>query len=381
MTTKRESYDNEILNLRAFYLVLLKKIWIIPALTIMGAVVAGIIYFLSNVVYAPARNYVTESTLYIYFAYDENKGSEVDAYNAYTWNLLVKADFEGLKGIIDETRENNILDGIMKNLEENGYKEGSNITRDEVIASINADIPSDVRVMVVTVKNPDRELSGAIADATNAALINYGNSDSAFNQIKLIGRTDTKIELLPDRMGVAVIFGAVLGFVFAFLGLLFGKAMDDAVYVPEDVEKRYGIPVLGVVSSEGAKEPAFLRNELLFTFKEKLKNERNIAVISADDKKGSKNADEAVLRLTEVIGKGLPEGMPSLKAMALPGNDNESLEKLSHVDGAIIAIRMGDHNGAMTGHLISLLKKLDCRVLGIVITDADINLLERYLGL
>lgn len=381
MTTKRESYDNEILNLRAFYLVLLKKIWIIPALTIMGAVVAGIIYFLSNVVYAPARNYVTESTLYIYFAYDENKGSEVDAYNAYTWNLLVKADFEGLKGIIDETRENNILDGIMKNLEENGYQEGSNITRDEVIASINADIPSDVRVMVVTVKNPDRELSGAIADATNAALINYGNSDSAFNQIKLIGRTDTKIELLPDRMGVAVIFGAVLGFVFAFLGLLFGKAMDDAVYVPEDVEKRYGIPVLGVVSSEGAKEPAFLRNELLITFKEKLKNERNIAVISADDKKGSKNADGAVLRLTEVIGKGLPEGMPSLKAMALPGNDNESLEKLSHVDGAIIAIRMGDHNGAMTGHLISLLKKLDCRVLGIVITDADINLLERYLGL
>ncbi|WP_026491617.1 hypothetical protein [Butyrivibrio sp. XPD2002] len=377
MATKRESYDNEILNLRAFYLVLLKKIWIIPVAAVIGAIVAGIIYFLANVVYAPARNYVTESTLYITFAYDENKGTEVDFYNAYTWNLLVKAEDQNLV----EKTDYNILDGIMEKLDEAGYHEGSDVTREEVIASVNADIPSDVRVMIFTVSNPKRELSGAIADAANAALVEYGKNNEAFTQIKLLGRTDTKMELIPDKMAVAVIFGAVLGFVFAILVLLFSKAMDDAVYVPEDVERRYNLPVLGVLTSDGVEEPSFFRNELLFMFREKLKNEKSVALISADDRKGSEKAEETVSRLKSVIGNGIPEGMAEVVPMTLPGNSNDSAAKLSSVDGAVIAVSMGTHNGAMTEHLISLLRKLGCNVCGIVITDADIKLLNRYLGL
>ena len=133
MAAKRENYDNEILNLRAFYLTLLRKIWILPLAALIGAIVAGGIYFLANVVYAPARNYVTESTLYIDFAYDENKGAQVDAYNAYTWNLLIRTDDNTLGGIIENDTTYNILDGIMENLESAGYREGENITRDEVV--------------------------------------------------------------------------------------------------------------------------------------------------------------------------------------------------------------------------------------------------------
>ena len=377
MTTKRESYDNEILNLRAFYLVLLKKIWLVPVVAVLGAIVAGIIYFLANVVYAPARNYVTESTLYIYFAYDENKRSEVDFYNAYTWNILVKAEDSNL----EVRTEYNILDRIMENLEAAGYKEGVDITREEVKASVNADIPSDVRVMIFTVSNPDRELSGAIADAANAALVEYGKANYAFTHIELLGRSDTRLELIPDRMGVAVIFGAVLGAVLACLSLLFSKAMDDAAYVPEDLERRYNLPVLGVLSKEGEEEPSFFRNELLLTFKEKLKTEKNIVIISADDKNGAETAEAVVKRLKNVIGNGLPEGCPVFKPMSLPGNDNDSASQLSSMDGAIIAVQMGKHNGAMTEHLISLLKKLGCKVCGMVVTDADMKLLNRYLGL
>ncbi|WP_408070017.1 hypothetical protein [Butyrivibrio sp. JL13D10] len=377
MATKRENYDNEILNLRAFYLVLLKKLWILPIAAATGAIIAGIIYFLANVVYAPARNYVTESTLYIYFAYDENKKAEVDFYNAYTWNILVKAEDSNLEIKTDY----NILDKIMENLEDAGYKEGVNITREEVVSSVNADIPSDVRVMIFKVSNPDREKSGAIADAANDALVEYGKANYAFTSIEILGRSDTKLELIPDRMGVAVIFGAVLGFVLSVLTLIFSKAMDDAIYVPEDAEKRYNLPVLGVLSGEGAEEPSFFRNELLLSVKSQLKAEKSLVLISADDKTGSEKAEIIAKRLKEVVGNGLPDGMPTIQPMSLPGNDNDSAQQLSNVDGAIIAISMGTHNGAMTEHLISLLKKLGCKVCGIVVTDADMKLLNRYLGL
>jgi hypothetical protein len=139
--------------------------------------------------------------------------------------------------------------------------------------------------------------------------------------------------------------------------------------------------VLGVLSKEGEEEPSFFRNELLLTFKEKLKTEKNIVIISADDKNGAETAEAVVKRLKNVIGNGLPEGCPVFKPMSLPGNDNDSASQLSSMDGAIIAVQMGKHNGAMTEHLISLLKKLGCKVCGMVVTDADMKLLNRYLGL
>ena len=378
MAAKRENYDNEILNLRAFYLTILKRIWILPIAAVIGAVIAGIIYFLVTCVYAPDRNYVTESTLYIYFAYDENKGSVVDSYNAYTWNLLVKTQDNTLGGIIENDTDYNILNGIMDNLDNAGYKD---VSRDEVIASINADIPSDVRVMIFTVKNPDKELSGAIADAANQALKTYGKKDTAFTEIKLLGRSDTKLEVLTDRMGVAVALGAVVGFILSMIALLLIRSMDDEVYVPEDVERRYSLPVLGVLSPADEKEPSFFRNELLLTFKENFKAPLKLALISADDREGAENAVKASDRLKEVIGEGLLNDMPVFCEMPLPGNDNDSREKLSHVDGAIIVMSMGKHNGAMTEHMISLLNKLKCKVYGIVIVDADMKFLNRYLGL
>ena len=106
-----------------------------------------------------------------------------------------------------------------------------------------------------------------------------------------------------------------------------------------------------------------------------------VAVISADDTEGTENAMEGADRLKEIIGDGLKAEMPQLCVMPLPGNDNESREKLSHVDGAIILVSMGEHNGAMTEHLISLLNKLKCKIYGIVIADADMKFLSRYLGL
>ncbi|WP_029323226.1 YveK family protein [Butyrivibrio sp. AE3004] len=377
MASKRENYDNEILNLRAFYLVLLKKLWILPVAAIIGGVIAGLIYFMANVVYAPARNYVTESTLYIYFAYDENKGSEVDFYNAYTWNILVKAEDTNLPIKADD----NILDRIMENLANEGYREDVDVTRQDVISSVNADIPSDVRVMLFTVKNPDRELSGAIADAANEALVAYGEKNEAFTSIKLLGRSDTKLELLPDRMGVAVALGAAIGLVLAVLTLLFVSLVDDIVYVPEDVQRRYALPVLGILSGKGQEEPSFFRNEMILAFREKLKSVSKAAIICVDDKNGKIKAESAQSRIGEVLGDGLKSEVPEFITMTLPGNDNESFEKLSHVDGVIIAVSMGKHNGAMTEHLISLLKKIDCRICGIVITDADMKFLKRYLGL
>ncbi len=366
MARNKENYDNEIVNLRAFYLRLLRKVWLIPLAAVIGAVIGGVIYFLATVVYAPARNYKADSTLYIYFAYDEDKGSQVDYYNAYTWNTLIKTDEA-------------VIDVVIDNLEGMGYTD-DRFSKEKVVSALSADIPSDVRVMILTVTAPDKESCEAILAAADNALVMYGESNTAFKQIKLLGKTEAGLEVITDRTVAAVILGAVCAVILMMLVELLIESMDDAIYVPEDAEKRYGLPVLGVMTTQG-ESPAFFRNEILALSDKYLHDASKVAVLSVDDRNDDTMAAAAAERMKEIVGSNFGKLGIELIPMASPSIDAESVKKLDPVDGAVIMVSMGKRNGAMTQHLISLLRKLNCPVMGIVLTDADKNFLINYLGL
>lgn len=368
MARKRKNYDNEILNLRAFYLKIFKRLPFVLLGTVLGAAIVGAIYFLATTVFSQGRNYKAESTLYIYFAYDENSGTMVDYFNAYTWNTLIPS--------------NDILNPIMDELAGEGYsEEAGNITEDEIIASINCDIPSDVRVMILSVENKDKALTEKLARAAENSLVNFGRTNDAFTQIKILKQGETKQETVSDRSATAVGFGAVLGFVLTILGLLTLETMDDTVYVPEDIERRYHIPVVGCLTKKGSEEPAFFRNEMIASMGSSVQKLESIAVFSVDDKEGAGAAENGAARMKEVLGSAFDFEKTKLYPMALPAVDPEVAGKLKDKQGAIILVKMGKRNGAMTEHLKSMLQKLGCNVVGIVMTDCDIYFLRRYLGL
>jgi capsular polysaccharide biosynthesis protein len=364
MSRKTENYDSEIINLRAFYLRLLSKLWVVVLAAVAGAAVGGLIYFLSNVVFAAPRNYYTDSTLYIYFAYDENKGTQVDWYNAYTWNTLIKTD-------------DAIVGDVIKGLENAGY---NGITKDVIAESVSADIPSDVRVMVLTVENPDLELTEAMTLAMNDALVNYGKNNTAFDQIKLLGRSEVKLRLLSDRICTAIILGAVAALIIAILAELILESMNDAVFIPEDAEKRYRIPVFGVITRDGQEEPSFFRNELLSAYEANMSSVMEAAVFCVDDRGGAELAVKNTDKLKAVLGSTVSERMKFVP-LPLPGDNKDAEGSLKTVNGALIMITAGKRNGAMTAHLISQLKKMGCPVLGMILIDADKRFMERYLGL
>ena len=58
-----------------------------------------------------------------------------------------------------------------------------------------------------------------------------------------------------------------------------------------------------------------------------------------------------------------------------------SASDIGAAEGAILAVPYGKKNAAMTEHLISQLKKIECPVLGIVFTRADFKFIKRYYGI
>ncbi len=365
-----KDHREEKLNLRGFYLRLLKKIWIIPLAGIIGALIGLGIYTLVTVTFGPQKTYRGEARLYISFAYNEKTGSLVDWYNAYTWDKLLLPTDDILIPIIEDLKKQGIeivADGGPAEI----IGDKKVITREELLDSIiTAEIPSDIRIMLLSAEYTDKVTADAILSAAVKSMEHYGRTNEAFDSIKLLGTTEAKPVVYTDRSVVAAVFGAVLCVIATILAMLLLAALNDAIYVPEDAEARYGIPVLGVTFDKNID--GFFRNELMAACNKFLAGATEVAVISSDsledESKSSKDCD--MIKQVYSGAKFIP--------LSVPGKVLDNYRKIGTADGVILCVPYGVSNGTMTEHIITQLKKHECPVLGIVISRADYKFMRRY---
>ncbi|MBE5847840.1 MAG: hypothetical protein E7300_09220 [Lachnospiraceae bacterium] len=219
----RKEWMNEGIDLRLEALLLKKKcIWLIVGL-VGGAILAAGLYFLTHVVYAPAREYEAVSKLYLTFATDEN-GDVYQYYNGYTWNDLMQTE--------------PIMDPILQ--------AASAFDASEVEKSVKADILSDIRVLTLTVRSHDPALTDTVIRAAEESVVAFGDSMQEFTGIKVIDHGKASLVIAENETFRAAAAGGVIGLIAVCLILAFLRTIDAAVYVPTDFEKLFGIPVLDV---------------------------------------------------------------------------------------------------------------------------------------
>lgn len=315
--TDRE-WMNEGIDLKLIALLYRKKIWVSIVWGLAGAALAGGLYFLVHVVFAPAREYEGILKIYLTFAEDDD-GDAYQYYNGYTWNDLMGTE--------------PILDKIMEALP-------SGTEREKVRDSITADILSDIRLLTVTVRSHDPAETDNILSAAEDALIRFGQEMKEFEKIEAIGHSHAGLVVIEDETVRAVMAGAVIGFVLSLLVLAFACVMDDSVYVPADFEKRYGYPVLGVK----------------FTGDEETGREETKAHIDLV----SGNKENIIYVDTAAVQVRMP---------ADSRNNNT---------GVIVCIPYGKGNGKLLERWIAEIKLNGNEILGAVITDADIGLYRLY---
>lgn len=318
--TEKE-WMNEGLDLKLLLLLYRKKIWISVVCALAGACFAGGLYFLMHVVYAPAREYEAVSKLYLTFAKDDD-GDAYQYYNGYTWNDLMKTE--------------PILDKIMEELFD------STLSREEVKIKITADILSDIRLLTVTVRSNLKEEAEVLIRACEEALVRFGAEQPEFDCIEVIEHGQPDLEAAADETLRAVLAGFVIGFLLSLLGLAFACVLDDSIYVPSDLEKRYDVPVLGV---------RFAGNETLG--KEELL--ANLAFIK--EKKGS---------VQTVCASSFQTSFAELHFIK---------EKETSV---ILEVPYGCGNGKLIGRCMAEAQLLGIGIAGAVITEADERLYRIY---
>jgi len=314
-----KEWMDEGFDLKLALLLYRKKIWICALCALAGAVLGGGLYFLVHVVYAPAREYVATSKLYLTFALDDN-GDAYQYYNGYTWNDLMGTE--------------PILDKIMEELGNAGYD------RQDVRDSITADILSDIRLLTVTVKTHESEKSDRIIRAAENALLRFGQEMPEFDKIEVFDHGMAALAVVEDETVRAVVAGGVIGCLLSLLALAFACVVDDSIYVPSDFEKRYGYPVLGVCFAGDAEVDDTELNEHI-----ELLTDRKESILYLDTDR-------------------LPVRLPK--------------EKREEDVCVILRVPFGRGNGKLTDRWIAEAELERLRILGAVITEADRGLYQLY---
>ena len=369
-----EEYRNREMDLKRLVLFFQKKLWLVIMLVILGATAGGILYQMLHSMKMPVE-YQAVSKLYISFGHDES-GEVYQYYNGYTWNDLLDTD--------------PIMDLVMMYLP--GYE------KEQVMEATTAEILSDIRLLTITVRGEEEKFVREISRATENGLKEFGRESEELEQIKVIRSGVPQRVYWDDRTSAACITGAVILGVISLLVIGFNYALDEAVYVQEDIEKRYGVKALGILTrSQKGLEPYArgLKANIRYAVGEK----KAFAVVDMDNHADLRGRElERILNreAMEVFGGGhtreeedfgwnfakeeeqLPEGEWKVTAFGENVLSEEECRQLREIGGVILLLPFGVDVGRKTSRILSLLKNQDCPVIGMVVAQADEEFLNRY---
>lgn len=367
-----EEYLNRGMDLKRLMLYLQKKIWLALMLAVLGACCGGIIYQVMRSMKMPVE-YEAVSKLYISFGHDES-GEVYQYYNGYTWNDLLDTD--------------PILDLVMMHLP--GYE------KEQVKEATTAEILSDIRLLTVTVRGENEKFVREIRSAVENGLREFANSSRELDQIEVIRSGVPERVYWDDRTVAACVTGAVILGAIALLAVGFHYVFDESIYVQGDVEKKYGVKALGVLTRNQKGLQPYAR-ELKANIRYLLGERKAFAVIDM-----ANHADTRGLELerllsseeTDVFGGGQPEEdfswniekkeadhkKSEYEAAAFNENimSEEECRKIRELGGVILILPFGTDTGRKTERILTFLRNQDCKVLGMVIAQADEEFLNRY---
>lgn len=217
--------EREGVDLKLVFLLLVKKIPIVIISALAGALLCGSLYGIWHSKMLGRRAYEARSQYYITFEEIEDKTFFDYYYNGYTWNDLLSSD---------------LILGYAMGLLPAGYD------RQYVDDCVEAEILSDVRVLTTTAAAKDADEAKLLQQAVEQAVVHYAADGEKLERIEVIRSEEPVLEEVSGHMLRAAATGAAGFTLAAVLVLLLMIAVRDAVYLPQEIEGRFGVPCAGI---------------------------------------------------------------------------------------------------------------------------------------
>ena len=222
MNLENKGYMEQGMDLKRLVLVLGKKLWLLLAAAVLGAVLGGLTYKIVTNITNGEPEYRASADYYISF-FDDG----ADYYNAYTWD-----------GIL---RDDPIVDYALTLLPDE-------ITKDMVKAAVSGEMLGDYRILTVHVNAETKEKADMIAKAYEKSLWHFGQEIELLDEVALWSQ-DAAVPFEKNTKTLnATFLGAFIALLLSAFVLLFYYVLEDAVYVERDAKERFRLPVYGLLT-------------------------------------------------------------------------------------------------------------------------------------
>lgn len=361
-------YGKEPADLKLLAIQFYRKIWILLVAALLGAVLFGTGYFIRYVVLAPEPTYEAHAMLYVDFVNGTDGKPMYYTFNTAGWSGFVKTD--------------EILDRAVAYLQadEAAVSLSPAIDKAEMRESVEASVDADYRVVDLTITNTDPERAVIISHAIENGFLDFGNTMQEIEQIRIMTSADKADRIIVDtHTYLAIIWGAIIASVIVLLTMAIQAILDDSIYVPVTFERRYGIPMLGVIMASRKPED---QNSTEDSFQKARYEEikANLEHLCIDGKMAllTVSADIPCVKEAEDTKYATLLQIARLPKIANLLQYPEEIKQLTQYEAVILEVPSGRHNGKLIEYTIAQAEKFNCKIKAAILTDADGKLLKTY---
>ena len=205
--------------------VILHNLWII---IVSGVIVAAVALLVSYFVITPKYESVTKIYVISKTNADTMTYSDLQAGSTLTkdYKELVKS-----RPVLEEVLAETGIDVELKGLEE----------------QITVEVPTDTRIVSITVEDKDPYEARIIADSVRIAASKHIREVMDTEAVNVVEEASLPIEKSSPSILKNTAIGYAVGLFLAIAIVIINYIMDDTIKTPDDVEKFLGVSVLGSI--------------------------------------------------------------------------------------------------------------------------------------
>ena len=219
--------DNASIEIDVLYL--LRKLWSRKFFIIFIALVVGTVALLGSVFFLKPK-YTSTTRIYVV-----SRSSD---------SSLTNQDLQAGSYLVNDYKEvitsNEVLSSVIS-------QENLSLSTSELSNMISVNIPTDTRVISISVEDTDAQEASDIANTIREVAAEKIKSVTKVDDVTTLEAAEVASKPSSPNVKKNAVIGALAGAFLAIVGILVAEVLDDRVRRPEDIEETLGMTLLGVV--------------------------------------------------------------------------------------------------------------------------------------
>ena len=220
------SNDNASIEIDVLYL--LRKLWSRKFFIIFIALVVGTIALLGSVFLIKPK-YTSTTRIYVV----SRTADSITNQDLQAGSYLVK-DYQ------EVITSNEVLSSVID-------KEKLSLTPNELSSMISVTIPTDTRVISISVEDENAQEATTIANTVREVAAEKIKAVTKVDDVTTLEAAEVPKEPSSPNIKRNTLIGVIAGGGLAVISIIILEVLDDRVRRPEDIEDVLGLPLLGIV--------------------------------------------------------------------------------------------------------------------------------------